>query len=335
MRSYIRLALFLYYKKIEINYKEPLRQNQARLFLGNHQNGLMDPLIIATKNGQFSYFLTRASVFQKPWVSKFLKSLLMLPIYRVRDGWNQISKNNGIFKTCSDLLHEKNTLVLFPEGNHNIKRHVRPLSKGFTRIITETLSNFPEMDIELVPVGLNYRRPEEFADSVILNFGNPIASRNYQTLTPKDSVLAMKRDVHHALTQLTTHIDTANYDAIIQKLETFNADFLDAEAINQCVATNFEDCEVRPNKAKPFIKTIAKVGLSIGLFIPYGIWKLILEPKIKEPEFTSTFRFALVISLVPIFMLVMAAILWLNFGVYYALLYLVSVLVLDLMAVKL
>ena len=335
MRSYLRLALFLYYKKIEINYKETLRSNQARLFLGNHQNGLMDPLIIATKNGDFSYFLTRASVFQKPWVSKFLKSMLMLPIYRVRDGWGQISKNNGVFKTCSDLLHDNNTLVLFPEGNHNIKRHVRPLSKGFTRIIAETLTNYPDMDIELVPVGLNYRCAEEFADSVTLNFGTPIASQNYQTFTSNDSVLAMKRDVHDALTKLTTHIDTDNYDAILQKLEAINADFLDPEAINKCVATSFEDCEVRPNEKQNIIKVIAKIGLSISLFLPYGIWKIIFEPKIKEPEFTSTFRFAIAISLVPLFMVIMASILWLNFGIYYAFLYLIAVLFLDLLAVKL
>ncbi|MGC1631920.1 MAG: hypothetical protein WA749_07380, partial [Gelidibacter sp.] len=54
MRIYLKVALFFYYKKIEINYQESLRPNQARLFLGNHQNGLMDPLIIATKNGDFS-----------------------------------------------------------------------------------------------------------------------------------------------------------------------------------------------------------------------------------------------------------------------------------------
>lgn len=335
MRAYLRLALFFYYKKIEINYKEPLRPHQARLFLGNHQNGLMDPLLIATKNGQFSYFLTRASVFQKAWIANFLKSLLMIPVYRVRDGWDQISKNTAVFKSCSELLYEHNAIVLFPEGNHNIKRFVRPLSKGFTRIVAEASSNYPDMDIELVPVGLNYKRPEEFADSVVLNFGAPISSINYQVLSPNDAVLHMKRDVKAALIKLTTHIDSEDYDAIIKKLETLNADFLNPESINQCVSDHFKDCKAGANQTQNILKSIAKIGLSIGLFLPYGIWKLVLEPKIKEPEFTSTFRFALVISLVPIFMLIMAAILWLIFGTSYALVYLASVFVLDLMAVKL
>ncbi|MEO8774597.1 MAG: 1-acyl-sn-glycerol-3-phosphate acyltransferase [Gelidibacter sp.] len=335
MRSYLRLALFLYYKKIEINYKEPLRPNQARLFLGNHQNGLMDPLIIATKNGQFSYFLTRASVFKKAWVSDFLKSLLMIPVYRVRDGWDQLSKNGAVFKTCSELLHDDNAIVLFPEGNHNIKRFVRPLSKGFTRILQETQNNYPELNVEMVPVGLNYRRAEAFADSVVLNFGAPISSKDYQALSSNASVLRMKIDVHSALTKLTTHIDADDYDEVIQKLEKINVDFLNPEEINQCIATHFENCKTQPNQSRNVIKFVAKTALSLSLFLPYGLWKLFLEPKIKEPEFTATFRFGLVISLVPIFMLIMAAILWVNFGVSYAFLYLISVFILDLMAVKL
>ena len=335
MRSYLRLALFFYYKKIEINYKQPLRANHPRLFLGNHQSGLMDPLIIGTKIGDFSYFLTRASVFQKPWVSKFLQSLLMIPVYRVRDGWDQISKNKAVFKFCSDLLNDHHAIVLFPEGSHNIRRFVRPLSKGFTRIIEETLTNYPELNVEMVPVGLNYESIEDFADSVVLNFGIPIASKDYENLRLNASVLQMKSDVHSALTKLTTHIDVENYDDVLQKLENMNVDFLNPEEVNQCVQTNFQNCKARVNPPRNFIKSIAKIGLSISLFLPYGIWKLIIVPKIKEPEFTATFRFALVLSLVPIFMLVMAVILWLTFGISFALLYLVSVVIMDLLAVKL
>ncbi len=335
MRSYLRLALFFYYKKIEINYQQPLLPNQPRLFLGNHQNGLMDPLIIGAKNGQFSYFLTRASVFKKEWVGDFLKSLLMIPVYRVRDGWGEISKNGEVFKTCSELLHDGNAIVLFPEGNHNIKRFVRPLSKGFTRIIEETSRNYPEINVDLVPVGLNYKNGEAFADTVVLNFGTPLSSQAYSGLNPNTSVLRMKSDVYNALTKLTTHIDVDNYDDILQKLENINADFLNPEDVNQCVTSEFKNCQIRQKQPRNFIKYLAKIGLSLSLFLPYAIWKFVLEPKIKEPEFTSTFRFALVISLVPIFMLIMAVILWLNCGVYYAFMYIASVVVLDLMAVKL
>lgn len=327
--------MFFYYKKIEFNYKEPLRSNQPIIYLGNHQSGMIDPLLIAIKKGQFSYFLTRASVFQKPWVSKFLRSLLMLPVYRVRDGWDSLSNNKAIFKTCSQLLHENNAIMLFPEGSHNIKRQVRALSKGFTRIIAETQDTYPDMDIQIVPVGFNYSRPEDFGDHVILNFGSPLSSRNYPGLHTNGSILRLKQDVFNALTTLTTHLESENYEATVKRLEDFNTDFLDPEAVNRCASSGFKDCEIGSKKKHNPIKAIAKIGLCISLFMPYAIWKLILEPKIKEPEFTATFRFSVVISLVPIFMIVVAVILGLNFGILYAILYLASVFILDLLAVKL
>jgi 1-acyl-sn-glycerol-3-phosphate acyltransferase len=75
MRAYLRLGLFFYFKRIDIRNTNTIPKNEAVIFLGNHQNALLDALLIATKNGRFSYFLTRAGVFTKPLVSKFLKSL--------------------------------------------------------------------------------------------------------------------------------------------------------------------------------------------------------------------------------------------------------------------
>lgn len=259
----------------------------------------------------------------------------MLPVYRVRDGWESLSNNKAIFKTCSQLLHQNNATALFPEASHNIKRQVRTLSKGFTRIIAETQNGYPEIDIQIVPVGFNYRRPEDFGDQVVLNFGLPLSSRKYTALNTNGAIIRLKQDVFNALTTLTTHIDGEDYDATIEKLEELNMDFLDPEAVSQCVSSGFENCRIEPKKKHNPVKAIAKIGLCMSLFLPYAIWKFILEPKIKEPEFTATFRFSLVISLVPIFMIVVAVILGLNFGILYAILYLASVLILDLIAVEL
>ena len=58
-------------------------------------------------------------------------------------------------------------------------------------------------------------------------------------------------------------------------------------------------------------------------------------PKIKEIEFTSTFRFAVAITLVPFYVLILTWILFLIVGITLALWYFIAVLVLALSAVKL
>ena len=38
------------------------------------------------------------------------------------------------FDTCFDILKNKGNVIIFPEGNHNYKKSLRPLKKGVSRI---------------------------------------------------------------------------------------------------------------------------------------------------------------------------------------------------------
>lgn len=335
MRAYIRLGLFFYYKKIKLVNKESVPKTGAVMFLGNHQSALMDALFIAAKSGRFTYFLTRASVFQKSVISKILKSLLMIPVYRVRDGWNKISKNNAIFKDCGKLLGQNNALSLFPEGNHNIKRMVRPLSKGFTRIIHEALDQYPDLDLNLVPVGFNYKDAEKFGDSVSIYFGNPITLKSADTVNKTESVVVLKQMVYNNLCHLTTNIPAENYKETLNKLEQLNVDFLNPVAVNNCIASDFKDCETSQSVDVSLIKKFFKFWLIIALIVPYLIWKFKVQTKINDIEFMATFRFAIAITLVPIYLLVLTLIVLVFAGIKLALMYFIGVILLTLLAVKL
>jgi 1-acyl-sn-glycerol-3-phosphate acyltransferase len=335
VRAYLRLGLFFYFKKIDIRNARNIPKNEAVMFLGNHQNALLDALLIATKNGRFSYFLTRAGVFNKPFVSKILKSLQMLPVYRIRDGWSNLNKNNSVFSKSSKLLSEQNAIVIFPEGSHNLNRTVRPLSKGFTRIIFETLESYPETKIQLIPVGLNFKHATKFSDTALINFGSPILV-GIELLEDKNkSIIKLKDEVSQQLRELTTHIESEDYESTLQKLEDLNVDFTKPEEVNQCVISDFKNCKkAKPKENNPF-KQLFKFLLIINLFIPYLIWKKIAQPKIKEIEFTSTFRFAIALTLVPIFIILIMLILGFVFQIKFAFMYLINVLALTLFSVKL
>jgi len=335
IRAYIRLGLFFYYKKIKLVNIESVPKTGAVMFFGNHQNALMDALFIAARSGRFTYFLTRASVFQNLIIEKILRSTLLIPVYRVRDGWNKISKNNAIFKDCGELLGKNNALSLFPEGNHNIKRRVRPLSKGFTRIIHEALDQNPDLDLSLVPVGFNYKHAEKFGDSVSIYFGNPITLKSADIANKKESVVVLKEMVYNNLCQLTTNIPIDHYDSTLRKLKQLNIDFLNPVAVNNCISSNFKDCAPSQSKDVPLIKKFFKFWLIIALIVPYLIWKFKVQTKIKEIEFMATFRFALAITLVPIYLLVLTLIVLVFAGVKLALVYFISVIILTLLAVKL
>lgn len=334
VRGYIKLGMFFYFRRIYVRHLSTIPKDKPVLFLANHQNALLDALLIAISNQRFSYFLTRAGVFKSPIISKILKSLRMLPVYRIRDGWNNLSNNTEIFNTCAELFSENEPIVIFPEGNHNLKRTVRPLSKGFTRIIFETLEKHPNIDLQLVPVGLNYVHAEKYPDSTLLYFGKPIPAKDLITENRNESVINLKSRIHSEISRLTTHVASSQYDKTIDKLNDLNVDFLKPESVNKTISSNFEFYETKNYDYFSSLRSFFKTILILTLILPYAVWKLFVEPKVKDIEFKSTFRFAVAITLVPIWVLFIAILLFLNFNWMTSLGYIILVLCLTIITVK-
>lgn len=335
VRIYLTIGLFFYYKKIIVVKESQIPKNKPTLFLSNHQNALIDALLIATTSGSFSYFLTRASVFKKTIVSKLLYSVNMLPVYRVRDGWSTISKNNYIFKTCTEKLKNNEAVALFPEGNHNINRTVRPLSKGFSRIIFESLSTYPELDLQLIPIGINYKEGTTFGDSVALYYGNPISAKSIVANFTNEEVITLRQTIQEKIKGLTTHIESDVYTETISKLSDLHIDYLNPKAVNKCIDSNFQECISRPKEKKNWLKQFFTGLLILNLFLPVAIWKFYIIPKIDEVEFIATFRFAIAITLVPIWILICFFIIISTLGLIYGLAYVLSVLLIAILSVKL
>jgi 1-acyl-sn-glycerol-3-phosphate acyltransferase len=64
LKYYIKLGLFFYHKKIEVIGLENIPKKGAILFISNHPNALIDPLLIVTNNVRSIHFLSRASAFK-------------------------------------------------------------------------------------------------------------------------------------------------------------------------------------------------------------------------------------------------------------------------------
>lgn len=336
MRGYISVGLFFYYKSIQIYDVQNVPKNKPVLLLSNHQNALLDALLIATNCGRFSYFLTRAAVFKKPIVAKILMSLQMLPVYRLRDGWGNLSNNNAVFDNCTSLLYQNQAVVIFPEGNHNLKRSVRPLSKGFTRIIFDTFEKHPDLDLQLLPVGLNFRKAEQFPDEAAIYFGQPIAAKDFINGIKNDNVLRLKTKIQAEISKLTTHIPEKNYDETLKFLERLHVNFLKPKSVNSCIDKGFNTCEAieQTNRAN-WLRRFFKILLIGNTVLPYVIWKYVVEPKVKELEFLSTFRFAVAITLFPAYLVIIGVLIAIFLSLKLALLYILFVLCLALCTVKL
>ena len=137
-KGLIRAGFRCYYKEIRMEDMDRVPSKGPVMLLPNHQNGLMDPLLYAAFARGKPYFLTRSDVFGNKVLKWIFEGLRMMPIYRLRDGRQTLERNQEVFERCAALFAQGEQLLLFPEANHNLRRQVRPLSKGFTRTLARS-----------------------------------------------------------------------------------------------------------------------------------------------------------------------------------------------------
>ncbi len=300
VKYYMRIGFTFYYKKVIKTNIENVPRSKPILFVSNHQNALIDPLLIGAYTPREMYYLTRAQVFNNHFIAKILYSVNMLPIYRIRDGYTELNKNAAIFEKCFEIIHDEKAILIFPEGNHNLQRRVRSLSKGFTRIVYGSLDKYPNNELVIIPVGMNYSDPTGYPSEVNLVYGKPISVKNYWNDLPEnDAIQVLSDEVSEALKKLTTHIENSkDHDKIVSHFK--KDDFLDPIQVNKKLKTLDLD-QPLPKTAKKknsFLYSLIK----INSFIPFMIWNKI-KPNIEEREFISTFKYTVAITAYPIFYL--------------------------------
>jgi 1-acyl-sn-glycerol-3-phosphate acyltransferase len=175
LRYWVGNTFYGYFRKVEVNGFENLPADKPVILTPNHENGLVDALLVILASGEQPYSVARAGAFQNPTVHSILTFIKMFPAYRPRDGRENMHKNDEVFEKCADVLLSGKYLLMFPEGDQNMERRIRPLKKGVFRIAfnAEEQSNF-NMDLQIVPVGIVYEDHFKIRRRVVINFGEPI-----------------------------------------------------------------------------------------------------------------------------------------------------------------
>ena len=290
LRLIVKVALHVYFSKIKVYGKEKIPKGKAVLIVSNHQNALIDPILIATHTNLKPHFLTRASVFKKSLVAKLLDFIRMIPIYRVRDGINNMEKNNETFDKSVNILLEKGSIVIFAEGNHSNQRNLRPLKKGFARIAYQTLEKDPDLDLVILPVGINYSNHRFSGSKVSLVFGIPIRPKDYFPLF-EPLISATSK----ALEPLVSTIPESDYENKLESLIQNRIDLTHPEDVRKFLLS-----ENPKSPSKPYLRPYFSNKVMKVLHFPiYWIW-LLIQPKIDDKVFFATFKFVIGLVMIPV-----------------------------------
>lgn len=221
LKPYVDFVTTTYFRTKTINY-EKVPTNEIIIYAPNHQNALMDALAVLATVKTEPVFLARADIFKKKTIEKILTFLRILPIYRIRDGKENLKNNNAVFQKTIDVLRNKNGLVILPEGNHGDKRKLRTLKKGIARIAFEAEEAYDfKLNIKIIPVGLDWSNYQNFRSKLFVNYGEPINVSDYyeeyKENAPRGMNLLRER-VAEELKKYMIHIESDEYYDMIDQI---------------------------------------------------------------------------------------------------------------------
>ncbi|HPF50801.1 MAG TPA: 1-acyl-sn-glycerol-3-phosphate acyltransferase [Draconibacterium sp.] len=210
LKMYVRFAELIIYKKIVIIGKDKIPGNKAIVFAPNHQNALSDPMAVLLNTPYQPVWLARADIFKNKTAARFLKFIKIMPVYRIRDGKDQLANNDKTFEESIKVLKSHKALALFPEAAHSGKRQMLIHKKAVPRIVFMAEEKSDEnIDIHIVPTGIYYSSYWKFNRTVIVNFGDPLRVNDYLQLYEKnqnEATMALRDDLYNAIDKLIINI---------------------------------------------------------------------------------------------------------------------------------
>jgi 1-acyl-sn-glycerol-3-phosphate acyltransferase len=202
----VRLALRIYFQRIEVTGLEHVPLETPVIFVLNHPNALVDPVFLLCLAPRPVSFLAKAPLFRMPFIGYLVKAVDSIPVYRRQDEGEDISKNQETFIAARKLLARGGTIGICPEGVSHDEPGLKPIKTGAARISLAAVSTGEVLNLKIVPAGLYYTSKTSFRSDALLYFGNPIDVEPVELepdgTPPRDAVRVLSSRIEKALREV-------------------------------------------------------------------------------------------------------------------------------------
>ncbi|KAF7724576.1 hypothetical protein EC973_000884 [Apophysomyces ossiformis] len=153
-----------------------------------------------------------------------------------------------VYEEVHRYLDNNECITIFPEGGSHDRSEMLPLKAGFAVMALGAMAENPNLDLKIVPVGLNYFHPDRFRSRAVISYGQPIE-------IDREDVEKFKKggkEKREAVTRLLDQSDEAF------KTVTINAPDYDTLKMIQAARRLYRPSS--PNQGRPTIKQIVKLN---------------------------------------------------------------------------
>ena len=271
-RVFFRRIFYSNLKKVPL--EKPL------LFVGNHQNSFMDGILVGSYLPQPIHFTMRADMFRKPFARFCLRELNVAPVYRIEEGFENVHKNLESFTGIYEILKKNGNFIMFSEGVCVQEKRLQKLRKGTARLAFGAEEKFG-LDVNIVPVGINYTYPSKFRKEVMINFSDPFSIRELKDVYnahPAKAFLAFNEKCAASLRKEVIIIEDPKNDWLAEQLLKMERNNLVlpffqwrfdrddrrqvekrvSDKVNQLSRTSAADLESLSEKVETYVNLLAK-----------------------------------------------------------------------------
>ena len=155
------IALHWFYNDIRMTGAEKIPVRGPLLIAVNHQNALVDSLIVGWLVPRRITMTAKATLADNPLIAILFKMLHVVPLRRVSD---EVGKQNGLpvdrsrnakaFEEIFKLLERDGALLIFPEGKSHNETGLEPLKTGLARVVLQARDECGITGLRILPLGL-------------------------------------------------------------------------------------------------------------------------------------------------------------------------------------
>lgn len=211
----LTLSFRLFYNK-QLVINKPRKFFGSTIYVSNHPNSFMDPLLIGVSNHAVVQFMTRSDVF-KWWLKPILWASHMLPIFRQHDGEDTKAANQDSFNAVNRSLAKGRNILIFGEGfTDDVPiRGLKPVKKGAVRMGFSALEAINwSKKIYICALGINYTDRNTIGSDFLLVNGNKICLNDYRDAfreTPNKVINELTKLLETQMRECITYVADKNW----------------------------------------------------------------------------------------------------------------------------
>lgn len=212
LRTLFRVVLDVFYRRVEVVGLEHVPSRGPLIVTANHQNALVDPMLLVAALPRRLRPVAKAPLFRHPVIAPFLHAIGAIPVHRRQESAGTPVRNDELFHAAAATLAAGGAILIFPEGVSQPEPVLMPLRTGAARMLLaadEVVRAQGAADgVTLLAVGLVLHDPGTFRTGrALVVVGPPVATRDLAGRGASDET---------AVREITSRLDAALRDVIVE-----------------------------------------------------------------------------------------------------------------------